>query len=84
MASEVLLVNHGIQSTIRDHRFEQIYGLMQIGANAGMHTFDESFLHLANTGYITLEEALNNARHPDELKARFQDFLRAQAAAKKR
>lgn len=80
MASEVMVVNDGIRAAIRDHRFEQVYSLMQVGASSGMHTFDDSLLHLATSGYLSLDEALLNARHPDTLQVDFQNHLRAQAA----
>ncbi len=51
-----MVVNDAIQAAIRDHRFEQVYSPMQIGASSGMHTFDDSLLHLA------IDEALLNAR----------------------
>lgn len=76
MASEVLVVTTGIAAAIRDHRFEQVYGLMQVGAVHGMHTLDDSLLHLLKGGFVSLEEALANARDPDALKADFQTFLR--------
>jgi twitching motility protein PilT len=84
MASEVMVVNGGIQAAIRDHRFEQVYSLMQVGASYGMHTFDDSLLHLCLNGHLALDEALLNARHPDTLEEEFKNRLRAQAAAAKR
>jgi twitching motility protein PilT len=79
MASEVMVVNGGIQAAIRDHRFEQVYSLMQVGSSSGMHTFDSSLLHLLSNGYITLEEAKIHAREPETLQAEFQALLKAQA-----
>ena len=83
MASEVMVVNGAIQAAIRDHRFEQVYSLMQIGASSGMHTFDDSLLHLAVNGFLSLDEALLNARQPETLQTEFQNRLRIQAQAKK-
>jgi hypothetical protein len=48
-----------------------------------MHTFDDSLLHLTTNGFLSLDEALLNARHPDTLQEEFKNRLRAQAAAKK-
>ena len=79
MASEVMVVNGAIQAAIRDHRFEQVYSLMQIGSSSGMHTFDESLLHLAISGHLGIDEALINARHPESLQLEYQNHLRAQA-----
>jgi twitching motility protein PilT len=79
MTSEVMVVNDGIRGAIHDHRFEQVQSLIQIGASHGMHTFDDSLLHLMKGGYISLEDAILNARDGDALKLEFQNYLRAQA-----
>jgi Tfp pilus assembly pilus retraction ATPase PilT len=52
---------------------------MQVGAQSGMHTFDDSLLHLVKGGYLGLEEAMLNSREPESLKIEFQNFLRSQA-----
>ena len=79
MASEVLVANPGVQSAIRDHRFEQVYSLMQVGASSGMHTMDDSILHLATSGHITMDDALHHARHPETLQERLKEWMREQA-----
>jgi twitching motility protein PilT len=76
MASEVLVANMGVQAVIRDHRHEQLPGLMQIGASSGMHTFDDSIAHLLIHGYISFEEAMANARDQDLVKEQLQASLR--------
>ncbi len=83
MATEVMVVNDGIRAAIHDHRFEQVYSLMQVGASSGMHTFDDSLLHLCCNGYMTLDEAMLNARNPPTLQSEFQEYLRKQAARSK-
>ena len=83
MASEVMVVNDAIRAAIHDHRFEQVYSLMRVGAASGMHTFDDSLLHLCSSGHLPLDEALLHARNPDTLQAEFQEFLRKQAARNK-
>ncbi|MDG0993457.1 MAG: PilT/PilU family type 4a pilus ATPase [Akkermansiaceae bacterium] len=62
MASEVMLMNHGIRNCIRERKIEQLVGLMEIGQGEGMHTIDESLAHLLQTKQITLQEALHNCR----------------------
>jgi len=79
MTTEVMVVNDGIRGAIHDHRFAQLQSLIQIGTAHGMHTFDESLLHLMKGGYISLEDAQLNARDGAELKEEFQNHLRAQA-----
>ena len=76
MASDVLVANMGIRALIRDRRTEQIPGLMQLGGNLGMHTFDDSLAHLLVNGHITIEEALANCNDRDFIQARLQSSLR--------
>jgi twitching motility protein PilT len=79
MASEVLTVNSGVQSAIRDHRFEQVFSLMQVGSSSGMHTMDDSLLHLATSGHLSMDDAMLNARHPETLQERLKEWMREQA-----
>ncbi len=76
MASEIMVANTAIQAVIREHRFEQIGGLMQIGSYAGMHTFDDSVSHLLVNGYISFEEAMANCRDREFVKEQLQASLR--------
>lgn len=62
LASEVLRMNHGLRTCIRERKIEQVVGLMEIGQNEGMHTIDESLAHLLQTRQITPQEALFNCR----------------------
>ncbi len=62
MASEVMTNTHAVASVIRDHKFAQLPGIIQISAKDGMHTMDDSLIHLARHGAITAEEAIANAR----------------------
>ncbi len=62
LASEVLLNNSGIASCIRNRRFSQIPGMIQIGGKEGMHTIDDSLCHLLRYGFIELEDALVRCR----------------------
>jgi twitching motility protein PilT len=84
MASEVMVVTPAISAIIRDHRFEQLYGLMQVGSIHGMHTMDSSLYHLLTGGFITAEDALMHARDPAALKEDFKEWLREQNRAQRR
>ncbi len=78
LATEILTMNHAMARCIRDRRFSQMPGLMQIGAKDGMHTIDDSLLHLLIHDFITLDDALGRCRdknfireqHHKEMKAR--------------
>ena len=72
LATEVLVANTAVRATIRERRWEQIVGLLEIGAKDGMHTFDDSLSDLYLNRVISKEEAMANARD----KTRFEDLLR--------
>ena len=62
LATEVMVMNHGLRTCIRERKIEQVVGLMEIGQNEGMHTIDESLAQLLKTGQITAVEALHHCR----------------------
>lgn len=72
LATEMLTANTGVRAVIREKRWEQIVGLLEIGAKDGMHTFDDSLSDLYLNRLISKEEALANARD----KARFVNLMR--------
>ena len=78
LATEVLVTNTGIRACMRDKKWEQIPGLMEVGRQDGMHTYDASLAHLASGGYISMDEALIHARDPESIR---RQVLAAQAAA---
>jgi len=64
VATELMIPNTGIRACIRERKTHQIYGLMEIGKQEGMHTIDDHLIALLDQGLITEEEALMNARDP--------------------
>jgi twitching motility protein PilT len=72
LATEVLVANTAVRATIRERRWEQIVGLLEIGAKDGMHTFDDSLSDLYLNRLISKEEAVANARD----KTRFETLMR--------
>ncbi len=62
LVSETLTANPGVRACIRERRWEQIVGLIEIGAKDGMHTIDEDLAGLYLSGAISREEAVTNAR----------------------
>jgi twitching motility protein PilT len=79
MASEVLIANDAVRACIRDHKFHQVHGLIQIGGGIGMHTFDDSLMHLLRGDHISLETALDHAKDEVRVKSEFQDILRSRS-----
>lgn len=68
MVSELLINNSAVSACIRDHRFEQIVGLMEIGRKDGMYTFDDVLEELYLAGYISKEEALAGSRDRERIE----------------
>ena len=68
MVSELLTNNSGVAACIRDHRFEQIVGLMEIGRKDDMHTFDDVLEDLYLARRISKEEAVAGARDPQRIE----------------
>jgi twitching motility protein PilT len=62
MVTELLTNNSAVASCIRDRRFEQIVGLMEIGRKDGMHTFDDMLEKLYLERRISKEDAVAGAR----------------------
>jgi twitching motility protein PilT len=62
LASEVMRPSYAIRTCIREHKMEQVVGLMEIGFKEGNRTIDQSIRALYESGMITREEAVFNAR----------------------
>jgi twitching motility protein PilT len=78
LATELMIVNSGIEACIRDRRLSQIPGLIQIGHPDGMHTVDDSLIELLLDDRINLMDAMAHARDPNFVKEEFQKALKSQ------
>lgn len=67
LATEFLAKNTAVAACIRDRRFEQLVGLMEIGGKDGMNTFDDSLERLYLNKQISKEDAISNARDTNRL-----------------
>lgn len=67
LVTEFLGRNTAVAACIRDRRFEQIVGLMEIGRKDGMNTFDDSLESLYLTKKISKEDAISNARDTNRM-----------------
>lgn len=72
LATETLVTNNAIRACIRDRRYEQLVGLIEIGGREGMNTIDDSLADLYTSRRISKEEAIANARD----RARFENMTR--------
>ena len=62
LATEILVANMAVRATLRERRWEQLVGLIEIGARDGMRTIDESLSELYLQRLISKEEAISHAR----------------------
>lgn len=79
LVTEVMVANTAIRAVLRERRWEQLVGLIEIGSKDGMHTSDEALAALYLDRRISKEEAVLNARD----KERFETMMR-DGPAKKR
>lgn len=63
LASEILVANTGVRACIRERRWEQMTGLIEIGAQDGMHSIDKDLERLYLEGFISKEDTIANARN---------------------
>jgi twitching motility protein PilT len=67
-AMEILIGTDAIRNMIREGKTHQIPAFLDAGAQYGMQTMDKALLELYRKGHISRDEALLNARKPEELK----------------
>jgi twitching motility protein PilT len=67
IATEVMLVNPAIQTLIRENKVEQIYSHIQMGAEQGMHTMNQSLCDLVRAKKILPDMALGETKRMKEL-----------------
>lgn len=84
MASEVMVLNSAIGGCIRDQRLHQLPSLIQIGGAQGMHTIDDSLLHLLTHGFISEEDARAHARDVSFIESGYEKVRREQAGGRRR
>ena len=68
IAVELLIANAAIRNTIREGKTSQIKGLIQTGADLGMHTMDQDLARLVKEGYITRADAFAYSYDQKELE----------------
>jgi twitching motility protein PilT len=83
LATEILTLNSAMGRCIRDRRFAQMPGLIQIGAQDGMHTIDDSLLHLLSNDFILLDDALAHCRDKHFIRDNFREMMKARIQSQK-
>ena len=67
---EIMIVNDAIENCILKAETNQIYSVMQIGADQGMRLMDDSLEILAREGVISVENAVAHASDGQTLHAK--------------
>lgn len=71
LATEVMVVNAAIRGFIGEPgKMNEITQNMEKGQQYGMHTFDQSLIELVKNGTVTIDEAVNHASSPNDLKVK--------------
>ena len=83
LATEILTLNSAMGRCIRDRRFAQMPGLIQIGAQDGMHTIDDSLLHLLVNDFISLDDALAHCRDRHYIREQYHQEIKTRQLATK-
>jgi len=71
-AIEILVGNSTIRKLIIENKTQDIYKAMELGGYYSMQTFDQSLQKLCQENKITLEEALDKATNPEDLKLKLK------------
>lgn len=78
LATELMVINSGIASCIRDQRYQQIQALIQIGRSEGMHTIDDSLLELSLADRISFSDAMLHCSDRRYFTEQFQEARQKQ------
>ena len=71
-ALEILVNTISVAKAIEGGQTEKLPGIMELGTNEGMQTFDQALRAMVAANRITREEALAHAANPDLLRMSFQ------------
>jgi twitching motility protein PilT len=66
-AVEVMLCTPAVRNCIRENRIFEIPNAIETSRALGMQTLDSSIKQLYVNGYITKEDAIAQAAHPEKL-----------------
>lgn len=69
LVAEVLVSTPAVRSIIKEGRYQQLETIIQTSQSEGMLALDRSLAELVQTGEILLEDALEQANDPSNLKA---------------
>jgi twitching motility protein PilT len=67
-AAEIMICNQAVKSCIRDNRIFEIPNVIETSRAQGMQSLDYSLQQLCRNGYITRQDAIANATHPEKFE----------------
>jgi len=79
LATETLIANTAVRTCIRERRWEQLVGLLEIGKKDGMHVIDDDLSGLYLSRTISKENALANARDRRRIEELFRELPQKKA-----
>src|SRR5690242_20561408 len=65
---EIMLCTPAVRNCIRENRIFEIPNIIATSRSLGMQSLDDSIKHLFVNGYITKEDAIAQAAHPEKLE----------------
>ncbi len=68
-AAEMMIMNDAVRNCVKEGETHQIYSMIQIGRDEGMHTLDASLAALAKAGIVDVEAAAAKAQDLDQFKS---------------
>ena len=66
VACEILTTTDAVRNYLREGQTEQLYSMMQTGAQAGMQTMEAALVKLVEAGTISRQHAIDQCSKPEE------------------
>jgi twitching motility protein PilT len=63
-----MIASPAVRNLVREKRTHEIANVIQLSANEGMQTLDQSLAYLLRRNLISKEDALLKSSHPDKLQ----------------
>jgi twitching motility protein PilT len=67
-ATEIMICTQAVKSCIRDNRIFEIPNVIETSRAQGMQSLDVSLQVLCRNGYVTRQDAIANATHPEKFE----------------
>jgi twitching motility protein PilT len=71
-AFEILIATAAVRNLIRNSKTHELTSAIQLGANEGMRTLNQSLATLVKNNKVTIEEALSKSSNTEQLRRLIQ------------